>query len=202
MFEVIVKDESKSSKLSESLSDLRMGRMLRNLSESGRTSMLRSVLPSISSVLSVVDCSRAPLTRYESFHRSRCEVLEGTCGVCVEGYVGVSGSSNTPCFPLNIFINSFSKSELSQSTSSHLMLDGESVSKSCPNSCSGHGTCVYQSISITQPYHHQIRNTTLTLTECDVFDVDCISYCECDPGYRGLTCSPTEEYEAKSSLSF
>jgi hypothetical protein len=56
------------------------------------------------------------------------------------------------------------------------------IQQSCPNSCSGHGNCVFRS-----KYH---RNTTVE--ECDVLDVNCVPVCECAGGFMGSSCSRSE----------
>jgi hypothetical protein len=53
------------------------------------------------------------------------------------------------------------------------------IQQSCPNSCSGHGKCIFKSRF----------NDTMILSECSLLDVDCISLCNCDDGFMGSSCS-------------
>ena len=81
------------------------GMLLAGLKESilsGDVDGLRVLISSTTSVLNRVDCSSVPLKLCESWNRLGCGRLEGTCGECKKGYVGILGPSNTPCVDENI----------------------------------------------------------------------------------------------------
>jgi hypothetical protein len=159
---------------------------------------LKNILSSTSAVLNRVNCSGAPACG--SLNREDCSLLEGTCGECLSGHVGLLGFSNTPCLPTGdrrlllsphptessfltcdshedcISVGLFLKCNLQ----SHLC---QSIQQSCPNSCSGHGSCVFLS-----KYDPRV-----TLSGCGLLDEVCVSVCECDEGYLGSSCSSTRE---------
>jgi hypothetical protein len=155
---------------------------------------LKNSLSATSSVLNRVNCSGAP--DCSSLHRSQCSWVEGTCGECLFGYVGTSGFSNTRCI-LRSSRRSLTPSTLANSTNPcESDVDCESdpslflecnlsskvcvpIQQSCPNSCSGHGRCIFKSKS----------NDTMILSECSVLDVNCVSLCTCDDGFMGSSCS-------------
>jgi hypothetical protein len=56
---------------------------------------MKSFISSTATVLSQVDCSGAP--DCDSLNRMRCWSTEGTCGECLDGFLGLFGSSNSPC---------------------------------------------------------------------------------------------------------
>jgi hypothetical protein len=60
----------------------------------------------------------------------------------------------------------------------------QAIQQSCPNSCSGHGRCLFVS-------RHDANES---VSEWGVLDVDCVSRCECEAGYVGSSsCSLTDE---------
>ena len=68
----------------------------------------------------------------------------------------------------------------------------QSIQQSCPNSCSGHGKCVFVSK----------YDSNVTLLECGLLDLDCVSVCECDEDYLGSSsCSlPREEFVKQQNV--
>jgi hypothetical protein len=51
--------------------------------------------------------------------------------------------------------------------------------KSCPNDCSNAGDCEYV----------MKHDSTVTLAECGIFELDCVPRCVCWPGYQGTSCN-------------
>jgi hypothetical protein len=161
---------------------------------------LKNVVSLTTSVLNMVNCSLSPVSYCMSLNRKRCGMLTNTCGECVSGHVGLSGPSNTPCLSLSDTRRGLMSHNRMQSSPSgadvHCVSDGDCesglflecraeshlcgpIQQSCPNSCSGHGRCVFRS-----KYHRNV-----TVEECGVLDVTCAPVCECMEGYMGSSCS-------------
>jgi hypothetical protein len=172
---------------------------------------LRNSLSCVSTVLNRVNCSEAPDCL--SLHRSPCSQVEGTCGECLSGFVGSSGSSNTRC--ISTTSSHRSLSDITSSTTPISCSSDEDcdsaglvfseceassqlcqpIQQSCPNSCSGHGSCVFRS-------KYNLSTSVSLLPECDVSDVDgCVSLCECVDGFMGSSCSlSSAEFLEQKSL--
>ena len=145
----------------------------------------------------------------DSWNRERCGVMVGTCGECKSGYVGVSGPSNTVCVKLETTLTTrhrhLTSSQQQPNTTSTAMRSCDSdaacaayglflecnlqsylcqpIQQSCPNSCSGHGQCVF--VSKYDP--------GVSVLSCGLMDLDCVSRCDCAEGYAGSSCSLAAE---------
>jgi hypothetical protein len=65
----------------------------------------------------------------------------------------------------------------------------QSIQQSCPNSCSGHGRCLFVSK----------YDTNASLPECGMLDEDCVSRCDCEAGYTSsASCSLRDEEVSKA----
>jgi hypothetical protein len=167
---------------------------------------LKTVISSSASVLNAVDCSNAPQSVCDSLNRERCGAVVGTCGECKSGHVGVSGPSNTLCLDLDSASSARHRHLTSQKSNTDIAITRscnsaadcevsglflecnlqshvyQSIQQSCPNSCSGHGQCIF--ISKYDPVER--------VSECGLMDLDCVSRCDCSEGYVGSSCSIDE----------
>jgi hypothetical protein len=167
---------------------------------------LKNALSTVSSVLNRVNCSSAP--DCVSLNRLPCFAIEGTCGECAGGYVGMSGSSNTRCISLRkdirrlIVESSTSSTDLGCSSDADceagLFLECnqrsnrcEPIQQSCPNSCSGHGRCVFVSR----------YDASVSVSECGVLDVSCVACCECEEAYVGSSSCSLRAEEVSQAMA-
>lgn len=187
--------------------------VLRGLNESQSAQNvddMKNLISSSAGVLNMVNCSLVPSSYCTLLNRMNCGLVAGTCGECISGYVGVHGTSNTPCVPLSVISNDrrlLSVGNLSKnvecSSDDDCVHVGvflqcsnntgrcQSIQQSCPNSCSGHGECTF--VSKYDP--------NVTLLECSVLDTSCVGRCRCISGYVGLSCSMLEdEYSLSQSV--
>jgi hypothetical protein len=170
------------------------------------------VISLTSTVLNEVDCSSAPLSFCESLNRERCELIVGTCGECLSGFLGLSGPSNTQCMSLErmtstgnrlLSVQFSNPDHPSTNTISSVICSSDidcldeglflecnmqsklcqSIQQSCPNTCSGHGRCGFVSK----------YDANVSVSECGVLDEDCVPRCDCEAGYVGLSCWLTDE---------
>jgi hypothetical protein len=153
---------------------------------------LKRAISSTAAVLNRVNCSRAP--HCASLNRMECWSTDGTCGECVVGYLGLPGSSNTPCVSGDIhsspikLIGSACQSDadcvgglfLECNLELHIC---QSIQQTCPNACSGHGRCLFVS-------KYDLNEV---VKECGLLDGSCVSHCECEDGFLGSTCTLREE---------
>ena len=115
-------------------------------------------MSSSSAILSRVDCNTAP--NCFSINRVNCSSSAGTCSECLPGFYGVEGDSNSPC-------------TRSISLKPTLL-------KTCIQSCSGSGTCVFVSIVDESK-----------LSTCLFTDTTCVAVCSCSTRYYGSFCQYT-----------
>jgi hypothetical protein len=167
---------------------------------SSNTDDLKNVLSSTTTVLNQVNCSGSP--DCGSLNREDCSLVEGTCGECLSGSVGLAGASNTRCLFGVFAARHLTQSDESTSSSpwceSNVDCANElfhecdvqskvcrPIAQSCPNSCSGHGKCLF--VSRYDP--------KLTFAGCGLLDVECVSVCDCEESHMGLSCStPRAEF--------
>lgn len=122
-----------------------------------------SVLASVSSTVSRVDCSSAPLCA--TLNREECRLTKNTCGHCFDDYFGVPGDSNTLCVQNKQRFSTSCTSDLSCLPWELCGLTGRCVmrSKSCNGGCSGHGRCL--SYGVTD-YQGIVSNCTVDNASC------------------------------------
>jgi hypothetical protein len=166
----------------------------------GDVEAITNVFSLTTTVLNSVNCNESP--DCVSLNRSPCSTTVGTCGNCLNGYLGEPGHANTKCITLPTLASS-SRRLLSKDHSGDCQKDidcsedGWKVcdlqthqcklqSKSCPNNCSNAGRCFY----------HSKYNSSVLFRECSLWNVNCEASCECFPERKGVTCShDLESYE-------
>ena len=166
------------------------------------------------SVLNFVDCSRAP--NCKSLRREGCFSRANTCGSCLAGFKGILGSSNTACrakkskrrklFDLQE-VRELAVYSPPSATAAICTTDDDCNYGSCKSSgycspflktcssattkeCSGHGTCVYMSMT----------GKPSTSSACLSSDPFCYAVCACINGYGGEDCSlqPSDQQGSES----
>jgi hypothetical protein len=146
----------------------------------------KALISVVSSVINRINCT-VPIN-CSTLHRSGCLNTPNTCGTCLSGYTGDSGDRNTKCVDLS----SFSAPSLSStvciidancSNSLQSCINATCVysPKTCPNDCSGSGTCLFRSVS-----------TGVSVSDCRLNDASCESFCHCNDGFYGSSCSLNE----------
>ena len=132
-----------------------------------RLSLLRSVTSALN-VPKVTNCTHAP--NCTELHRAACGALGHTCGLCLEGFLGVAAESNLACL-----------------TEADLRTTAPETQECF---CSGdQGVC-----------HFASDNTGLVipaLDGCFVGDA-CSPVCVCADGFAGSTCAQTNSSLAKA----
>lgn len=147
---------------SSSISNIQNISALRENADEG---VLTSALATNLAILNSANCTIAP--NCTALYREACFDVSHTCGPCLDGFSGVSGSSNIACTAGAAGAIALSKMALE-----------------CPGGCSGHGQCAWI------PRCH-IGDNSPRLDECDIADDHCKAICFCDSGYAGSACSMT-----------
>ena len=141
-------------------------------------------------VLNFINCTSAP--NCTVLHRHSCQRTINTCGSCISAeFIGQSGDSNTLCYrPLTTFRKTCTVSV--QCLVGQICYNGFCVAplQSCPNDCSGHGTCNYVDVESGDP-----------IVDCRIDNNNCKSICSCDEDFGGVSCSLSiAEFEATRAL--
>ena len=188
-----------------------VGEYLANSLASDDVDVVRSSISVVSSTLNANFCGRSGLAETcKRLNREPCKSTPATCGVCFDGFVGVSGDSNTLC------IEAESVSAFSRQSSTHFSdinegrrleigqtcnRDDECTGiweycdrdvrkctkepKYCTNDCALHGSCTYVTTSGRRPFPPGYK--------CDVDDETCMAVCVCHEGYAGEFCAYTSK---------
>ena len=149
------------------------------------------IVVSAASILNAVDCKTAP--NCTSLHRLPCSDTPNTCGVCYDGYYGVSGDSNFLCAKV---LSNARKLRNSRILSIACAKNTDCIygmcvkgfctvgNKLCPTAlassvCSGHGNCTYIDIATSD----------MLSNGCPANSANCIARCSCLNNYGGQDCS-------------
>ena len=136
------------------------------------------------------------------YNRNPCSDLANTCGECVYGFTGQSGSSNSLCYNISELLPTSSVSaavyryrrperRLSENCRTdqdcpvfQLCDTGNKICtqmlKQCRNNCSNNGVCVLLDIR---------SGLQLSPLNCSILNVDCHPLCNCMSGWFGSSCS-------------
>lgn len=138
-----------------------------------------AVVGAVSATLNAVNCT--VLRDCGVINRHECATTPRTCGPCLDGFIGASGDSNIPCGQAAQLRNIGDSCESNVNCLSGLCAGGicNTVQKSCPNSCSNHGSCQYLDLR-GQP--------TATCSTSSSF---CTAVCKCATSWHGSDCSLT-----------
>lgn len=167
-----------------------VGSALANLKLGGLNSnFIMTSLAMLGSVLNQpMDCTHAPNCML--LNRTQCTMLPNTCGPCVAGFVGNTGSGNDPCIPSTAAATAATGRGVGQCSTTaqcgvfETCILGICVaaSKSCDAGCSlgGHGSCAFTS-----------SQTGDIVKNCLIVDLSCEATCVCSSGYFGPICNTT-----------
>ena len=172
-----------SNKIFEEMIEHELSRM----SPKNNVDSVRGLISSTTIRMNKVSCAAAPSCSL--FNRNNCLHTENTCGLCFEGYFGIPGDHNSPCYSDNtVFVDS---TALSQAC----VLDSDCFSgqncnnrmcsyspKQCMPACSNNGLCQLRVTS---------TDNVLMEGECLDGDTSCYAICDCLDGYTGTLCSST-----------
>ena len=156
----------------------------------GTSDEVRSVVSTASAALNFVSCNESP--NCAKLNRFPCSKTKDTCGPCLSTkYAGVEGDSNLQCYALpdtrtqgqlrSLAIRSCrnaTQCQLFETCNNGVCL---MPSKSCPQNCSGYGTCRYLNLF-----------TGLYVATCTLADSTCAAQCDCNSGFGDSACGTVD----------
>ena len=145
------------------------------------------VMQVVAAVVNSINSADCSLTDFTCADRNRqpCSSTANTCGPCLDGYIGVPGSSNAHCVSSNANATLASDCSTDANCPFGPCDVGSGVctvgSKTCPGGCSSasQGSCGF--------YDWAGAPTT----SCNTSDVYCSASCSCAAGFYGEDCSVT-----------
>jgi len=150
------------------------------------TSMSSTDINMVGSILNAVNCSG--VINCNKVNRHGCSDVDFSCGPCLEGFIGESGSKNSLCVyhplisstPKTVLITYKCKSDNDCDLFQYCDSSGScgKMPKQCPNSCSNQGDCSFIN-----------SNTGLQVSKCDMTSSDCQAVCQCIAGFGGASCA-------------
>ena len=145
-----------------------------------------TIVNTVSTSISIANCSSISAKECDSLNRQQCLYTPGTCSGCKDGFVGIVGDSNLKCIRQSSAFTGLIGDECNsdddcifQRCQDKICID---VSKTCPSSthevCSGHGKCIYNSLT-----------SSISVSQCTESDTQCVSQCKCHDNYGDKACS-------------
>jgi REJ domain len=161
--------------------------------QSGDLDLTFQTINLVSSTLSAVNCSAAPLCA--DLHRASCYATVNTCSSCLTGYRGVVGDANAMCFEESDVHGTIGATCATHTDCLYdLCSNGicAAPSKTCQSNspgtvCSGNGVCLSSDSS---------RNI---VKQCPITSPYCTASCTCEAGYGGVDCSLSAAQLSKRS---
>jgi hypothetical protein len=151
-----------------------------------------SAISTVGNLLGIKNCTGFGGSYCEAtYNRGSCEAIDFTCGPCMNGFIGIAGSSNTKCYdPTSPNVNSTGDNcEPEHTTCLYGSCDATTRKcvadlQVCPTSdseleCSGNGLCRY-----LNGYGNEIERS-----ECTTENAFCTPKCDCYEAYGGASCS-------------
>jgi hypothetical protein len=144
------------------------------------------------STLNSVNCSLSP--NCTALHRGLCSSTPNTCGQCMDGYIGVTGSSNSLCLSTTEavgavaldYVGTFcnSSNNVIACPSGYFCLNHTChvYQQACSTNCAQHGVCEYVDV-----------HSGVLLESCSAYDIGCVAECTCIDSWSGLDCTVAEE---------
>jgi hypothetical protein len=146
------------------------------------------VISAVTLTLNTVNCSKVPPDYCSSLNRKGCTTTTQTCGVCLDGYIGILGDANSVCsLPTSVSSSSSSSGvDGSSCTSNDQCLSGLCGSnkciptqKKCPSDCSNRGLCRFYAYNGTR------------IDYCYTSNPYCVAKCSCNSNAFGADCRLT-----------
>jgi hypothetical protein len=134
---------------------------------------ITEIVAAVSSMVNQANCLDTP--DCERIGRKNCSTVSGTCGECLNGYIGETGSSNDRCFYVGYDLRRAQAVNFEECDSNNICTV---ASKGCPMDCSGHGECRFVSP----------QRSNITFEECTLIDFHCVAKCFCNEGFAGSFC--------------
>eukprot|EP01032_Pedospumella_encystans_P007530 gene7530-9027_t len=155
----------------------------------GNTNLVSQVIANAASTLNAVNCTNASPGFCAGLNREACYATPQTCSACLEGFMGIIGDSNAPCFNASLTTLNDVGSACTTNAECALNLCSSGVcaapvlacASDNADTCSGHGQCTYQD-GTGKDYGR----------DCTFLDVICFPVCSCDSAYGGSTCALSE----------
>jgi hypothetical protein len=162
---------------------------IKSQSQSEDDTVVLPTYPVYAPIGSSKSCDLAP--NCTTLNREICSAKENTCGPCLSQFYGVSDDDNTPCSRTTVQDGTLCQDDsdclpyLSCETGACVV-----TNKTCPNDCSGHGSCSLFAKSSGQE-----------VSKCLKSDSTCEALCTCDDTHFGDSCAtPAPAATSQSSL--
>jgi hypothetical protein len=146
-------------------------------------SAVAQIIGATTSSVNAANCS-VPVPCWK-LHRENCSFTALTCGPCLSGYIGVSGSSNVACFSEDnppatatcTAANAASVCESGKCDSGVCVEADKTCTSNCSYGVSGNGQCTFYDV-----------NNAVT-SSCAQSNSFCRAACVCNEGFYGSDCS-------------